>query len=880
MRLLRRLAAGLRALVLRSRVDRELDDELNGFLDAAIEDKMRHGASREAATRAARLELGSAAAVKDHVRDAGWETAIELLWQDVRYGARALRRTPIFSVVAIALLAVVIGVNSAMFTLVDVVMLRPLPVRAPGELVEPLTRYPGDPRRNGFTWEVYEQLRDRSTAFSDVIGFLPARLPVAVGSGAVEPLDVAYAVGTMFDALGLRPAIGRLIGPEDAKPGAAPVVVLSWSYWRRHFDLNPAILGTQIQVNGVSSTIVGVTPEAFIGLQRGVVPAVWLPVARPPRLALLARLKPGIAIEQARAELRMLPQLRHELSELARNDPRWLRTDIELASAATGLSGLRDQFSAPLRILMAAVGLLLLLACTNVASMLLARAEARRHELAVRVSLGAGRWRLARQVLIESALLAAIGTAIGAAFASPGARALVGLMMSGRLPPGWPPQLDLPLGSDPRILLFTAAAGTITALVFGLAPAWRAFNAPSIGPLRETAASARRIRRGSGHALVAAQIALSVVLLSAALLLAGHLSRLRNDDLGFQRQGVLLVSLDPQGSGLDRTQLAQAYRVLLDRLHTVPGVSSATLSAVTPIQGAAASRFVNVEGQTEPPEHRSRVSLNWVAPRYFSTFGTPLLAGREFAFADAARPAVAIVNQALARHYFGDANPIGRRLIMERESQTFEIVGVVADAKYSDLREPAPRTVYLNAFQGRIASHFALRTSLPPASLAGSVRAAIAAAVPTVKIAKFTTLDAQVNASIVIERLMATLSMLFAVAGALLAALGLYGLMAYTVTRRTGEIGLRLALGATNRDVLRMVLGGALGLACAGLAAGLPLAWWSARIAARWVPNLGAGSMASIALAGVVLLIVALAAAYVPARRAAGVQPADALRQA
>ena len=821
-------------------------------------------------------DLAGVAYALSAVRDTGWGTAVELLWQDVRQSARALRRTPVFTVVAIALLAIGIGVNSAIFTLLDVVVLRPLPVRAPDELVEPLTRYPGDPRINGFSWDFYQELRDRATVFTAVIGVAPARFQTVDRNGAAETLTGEHVVGTLFPVLGLQPAIGRLIGPDDARPGAAPVVVVSWSYWKRRFDLNPSVLRTTLQIDGVSASIVGVAPRRFPGLFPGVMADVWKPVTAPRPLALLARLKPGVSIEQARAELRVLH--RPVIEQLGRNDPRWLQADIELASAAAGFSTLRDRVTTPIQILMAAVGVLLLLACTNLASMLLARAESRRHEMAVRVSLGAGRWRLARQVLIESVLLAGAGMVVGAPYASLGARALVAALMSGRLPPGWPSQLELPLGPDPRILLFTATLGLLTALVFGLAPAWSAFTTLPMSSLRETAMSARRIRRGVGRVLVAAQIALSVVLLWGALLLAGHLSRLRNDDLGFQRKGVLLVSLNPQGSKLDRAQLEQRYRVLLDRLQSLPAVTSATLSAVTPIEGGEASRFINVEGQVEPPERRSRVSLNMVAPRYFATFATPVIAGREFAFEDTGRPGVAIVNQALARHYFADANPIGRRITMEREPDAFEIVGVVADAKYADLHEPAPRTVYLNAFQGRIASRFALRTTLPPASLTGPVRAAVAEVVPTVSITKVTTLEDQLDASIVIERLMTMLSLLFAAAGAVLAAVGLYGLLAFTVARQTNEIGLRLALGATGADVVRMVLAGALRLTCVGLAAGVPLAWWTARIGARLIPGLTAGSVLPVAMASIALLAVALLAAYVPARRAARVQPSEALR--
>ena len=803
---------------------------------------------------------------------------LDVIWQDIRHSARMLRRSPIFTAATLLLLTVGIGVNTAIFTLLDVIMLRPLPVHRPEQLVEPLSRYPGDPRMNGFSWEYYQHLRERSTAFADIIGDAPARFQIG-SAGAAESVDGEYVLGTVFHALGLRPALGRLIEPGDAQPGAAPVIVLSWSYWKRRFDLNPAVLGMQLPVDGLPATIVGVLPRGFTGLQTGVMPAVWRPVTKPTGLRLMARLKDGVSIEQAQAELRVLDRGRIEQIAARSNDPQWLKTEIDLVSAAAGYSALRARFATPLLVLMTAVGVLLLLACTNVASMLLARATARRHEMAVRVSLGAGRFRLARQVFIECAMLSSAGAALGLAFAYSAADALVRAMTSGRVPVRWPAQLDLPLAPDARILLFTVGAAVLTALLFGIAPAWSAFTAPSLPSLREGGRpGGTASRHRFGQALVVAQIALSVVLLTGAFGLAAHLSRLRNDDLGFDRHGVLLVSMNPQGSGLNRTQLANAYRLLLDRFHALPGVESATLSAVTPIQGGAASRFASVDGHQEDPAQRARVSLNWVAPRYFETFRTPLIAGRDFRFEDLGGPAVAIVNQSFARYYFGAASPIGRRMTLEREAAPFKIVGVAGDAKYADLREPAPRTVYLHAFQAAPAPHVALRTSLPPSSLAAPVRHAAAQAIPSVAIANVTTLNDQVNASIVIERLMATLAMLFGVAGAALAAIGLYGLLAYTMARRTGEIGLRLALGATGRDVIRMVLSGAAGLAITGFAVGLPFAWWGARLGARLVPDLPAASFWSIGLAAAGLLIVALLAAFVPAWRASRVQPAEALR--
>jgi putative ABC transport system permease protein len=883
MRAFKRIAGGFRALVRKTRAEQELDAELRDYLDAAVEEKMRRGLSREEAARAARVEMGSLAAVKDRVRDAGWESLAESVWQDLRYGARGLRRSPGFALTTIAILALGIGANAAIFTVINAVMLRPLPVRAPEELVEPLSKHPTDPRMNGFSWEFYEQLRDHSHVFTDVIGLSPARFEVVRDGAEMETLDGEYVVGSLFPALGLQPAIGRLLGPDDAHAGAAPVAVVSWAYWKRRFNLDPAILGATVRIAGAPVTIVGVAPRAFIGLRPGVMPQVWLPVTRPMGLGLLARLKPGVSREQARAELRVLQQPR--LEELAKKsgDPQWLQSKMFVEPAAVGFAGLRDALSTQLQVLMAVVGLILLIACTNIASMVLARGAARRQEMAVRVSLGGGRLRLARQVLTESLLLSGTGGLLGLVLGYFGADALFRIMTSGRVPRGgFPAHLELQLAPDLRVLLFIAGIALVTGILVGLAPAWSAFTAAPISVLRETGvAGERQSRRLFGQGLVAAQVALSVVLLSAAGLLVGHLSNLRNLNLGFQRESVLIVSLNPRGSGHDRMQLTRLYRDALDRLHAIPGVRSAALAAVTPIEGGAASRFATVEGYQERPEDRRRLWQNWVGPKYFETLGTPLVAGREFQFDDAGHPRVAIVNQTMARRYFGGASPLGKHLTFENDTVPFEIVGVAGDAKYADLHEPAPPTVYLNAFQEQgVASTFALRTSVPPTSVAAEVRRIVAEVLPAVRVAKVTTLSDQVDASLTQERLLAMLSGLFGALGASLAAMGLYGLLAYTVARRTSEIGVRMALGATQGDVIRMILKNALGLVVVGLLAGAPVAVWSGHIAAGLIENLPPGRALPVALAALAMIGLALLAAYLPARRAARVNPVDALRHA
>jgi predicted permease len=431
------------------------------------------------------------------------------------------------------------------------------------------------------------------------------------------------------------------------------------------------------------------------------------------------------------------------------------------------------------------------------------------------------------------------------------------------------------------VLLFTAAVAVVTGILFGLAPAWHVFTSAPAVSLKDTGTIGEtRRRRLFGKALVVAQVALSVVLLGGAGLFAAHLSNLRNVDLGFERDSVLLVTLDPRGAGFNRYQLTGIYRDLLGRLEAIPGVRSATVSGVTPIEGPGASRFVRVDGFQEPPEARRYVSLNWVAPHYFATFGTPLVAGRDFDLQDATRPRVAIVNQAMARHYFAGRSAIGQRFTFDGQDMPYEIVGVVGDAKYIDLTRPAPQTIYLHTFQeGAVQSQFALRTSVRPTAVAAAVLRVVGEAATPVRVAKVTTLSDQLDASIVPQRLMAMLSGFFGGLAALLAALGLYGLLAYTVARRRGEIGVRMALGATRGDVTRMVVKGALALVCAGLAAGVPIAVWSVRLASRLLESLAVGAAAPIAAAAAAMLAVGLLAAYVPARRAARVRPMDALRQ-
>jgi len=788
-----------------------------------------------------------------------------------------MRRAPAFTAVAVLSLALGIGANTAIFSLIDALMLRLLPVRAPQQLVELLRIYPGEPRLNAFPWATYEYFRDHNHVFSALIGSGPyarggpASFNVRAPGQEPERVQGQYVTGNFFGVLGVEPALGRLIGPHDGN-----VAVVSWAYWNGRLHGDRAILGKQLIVENLPVTVVGVAPRAFFGLQTGARQDIWLPASAigKPGLQLVGRLKPGVSLAQARAEMAVLYRQSLDANIQSNQFTRAMKMDV--APAGAGLSHLRDLFGEPLLLLMAVVGLLLLIACSNVASMLLARGAAREREMAVRVALGAGRLRLLRQTLTESVLLSAAGSLLGIAVAYIGTGALIRIMES-----GWE-HFDLQVwsstGPDAAVLLFTAGAGLLTGLLFGLAPAFRAMSIVPAASMREASrAGDTRFRRLLLKGLVAAQVAFSLVLLSAAGLFIAYLSHLYAG-LGFEREHVLLVTLDPARGGYQGQRLSLAYRELLARLEAIPGVHSATLSAMTPVSGAGGNRNVHVEGYQPKPGERRYLMENWIAPRYFETLGTPLLAGRDFAFEDQGRPRAAIVNRAMAAHYFGDASPIGKHVTFEDDDRPYEIVGMAGDAKYAETHETPAPTIYLDAFQeAGVPSHFSLRTTRPPAAVAPEVRRVVRDLLKTVPVTQLTTMAQQVDASIVPERLIAALSAMFGVLGALLAAIGLYGLLAYTVARRISEIGIRMALGATEGRMLRMIIADALAMVCAGIVAGIPLALWGKRIAASLIPDLPASGAIPIAAGALAMIAVALLAAYVPARRAARVDPMEAL---
>jgi putative ABC transport system permease protein len=811
------------------------------------------------------------------------------LWHDILFAIKMLRKNPGFTTAAALTLALGIGANTAIFTLMDAILLKSLPVKQPEQLIELRTEY------SSFSWQAFQHWRQHNQSLSGLIASSNKRFYCVVEGAAPERVAGQYVTGDFFPVLGVSPVIGRTITPGDDRFGSPnAVAVISDAYWARRFGRDPATLGKRIIVEDVPFTIVGVAPAEFFGLEVGSRIDLWAPLATEPLmqrpsltssagykwLQLVGRLKPGVSLEQARADLDLHfrpaviePELALRITPEIRRSV--LNAKLRVEPAANGLSQLRRQFSKPLIILMIIVSLVLLIACANLANLLLARAATRQREIAVRLALGAGRARLIRQLLTESLLLALIGAAAGILLASAGTQYLLNLLASGRT------RILLDVQPDARALVFTGTLSILTALLFGLAPALRASRPDLIRSLKENGrcldfgGSRQRLSRG----LIVAQIALSLILLVGAGLFLRSLRNLHSIDLGFERENVLLVALDPSHSGYGPEQTRRLFAGLLDGFQAIPGVRSASLSWNPPVAGGGSSRTVSVEGRAPGHETEREIFLNWVAPHYFETLGVPLIAGRDFNSHDTLdSPRVVIINQNMARVFFGDANPIGQRIRVE-DNDIREVVGVVADSHYLEIREQITPTLYLNTFQSPSpGSEFALRTTVDPNVIAPAVQREIERQVKGMAIANVRTLAGQVDSWIVQERLVALLSSCFGGLAVFIAAVGLYGVLSYTVARRTQEIGIRMALGARSRDVMAMIMKEIVWLVCLGLAAGIPLALILGRFISELLYGLKPTDPLTIVAGSMVMLIVAMVAGYVPARRASRVDPLVSLR--
>lgn len=883
----RGLAMKIRALFARRSAQRQLEDELRTHYEMLVEQNLQRGMTPGEATRAARIEFGGADQIREAVHDQRGFPFLDSVFADIRYAVRILRKSPGFTAVAVLTLALGIGANTAIFTMMNGLMLRTLPIKDPGRLVQVLHQAPGEPELGGFSWNAYQIMRGNHV-FSDLfIGSTMNFGPVRADGLQPQTVFVGSVGGRFFQALGVQPAAGRLLGPEDVHVSYhAPVAVISWSFWKSRFNLDPGIIGKKIVVgNDAPLTIVGVAQRGFYGLSDEAPQDVWWPTSVGASQGwgsfnLLARLKPGVSIKQALPEMSVLFQAAIDRPDAG---PFVRLMKLRLESAGDGIATpLSQMLSTPLKVLMATVGLLLLLACANLAGLLLARGASRQHEMSVRVCLGAGRARLLRQTLTESLLLSLAGAAVGIFLAYFAAHGLVRVFKSGRFIMPAPVHFDALTSPDAHVLLFATAIALLTGLLCGAAPAMSASNAAPASALQPGSRIGETKRHGLfGKGLVASQVALSLVLVSSAGLFVGYLSSLRNLNLGFQRDKLLLATLDFAHAGYTPARFAQLSQDLMMRLDAIPGVSSATFSGISPMEGPGASAFAFAN---DHPEKRTDVSINSVASDYFRTYGTPFLAGRDFSARDQTGSPVAIINEAVARGCFGNENPIGRHITLShitltKGDRTFEVVGLVGDAKYNDLQQPAPPTIYEDLLQlGFAGSQLAIRSSIDPDGVASAVRQTEAAVLKGVPIVGITTMNEQIDSSIVPQRLIAMLSAAFGALGALLAAIGLYGLLAYTVARRTHEIGVRMALGATRAEVRSMVLHEVLWLIATGIAAGAPLAFWAKSIAGHLIPGLPANSALPIIGGGTAMIAVALVAAHIPTWRATRVDPMTALR--
>ena len=876
----------------RRRLETQLDAELRDHLERQVADYLRAGASEPDARRRARLEFGGLDQVKDQCRDVRRTRLIEELARDVRYACRVLRKSPGFTFAAVTSLALGIGANTAIFSLIDAAMLKPLPVREPERLIEMLTDRGSGKPFNAFSFPALEQFRNHATTLDGVIASTSTRLFVVIDNAAPEIGAGQYVTGNFFPVLGVPALVGRTVEPSDDRSGAEPVAVLSHPYWLRRFGADPLVVGRRLTLDGHVFTIVGVASPEFRGTQIGKAVDVWIPLSVEPVLRhpswtssagykwlqLVGRVKAENTYEQARAELQTLFRTGVVEAELALlKDPRadhpartW-RLAVEHAGA--GLSSVRQQFSEPLLVLLAVSGLVLAVACVNVANLLLARAGTRRQEVAVRLSLGAGRSRVMRQLLTESLLLASVGAVLGIGLAYAGCRYLLAFFATSRAP------VTLEVGPDARVLAFTAAIAVGTGLLFGLAPAWRTTRQAQGAQLMDRGrVRGTRDRRVLSRVLIGAQVALSVIMLVCAGLFLRSLHNVRSIDTGFDSDGVLIVTTDASRSGLTPEAQRAAFREAVARLGAIPGVLSASVSWVTPIEGGGTMRTLGVTDHNGVVHKAEDVHLNWVGPDYFATMRTPIRVGRDFAWQDTATsPKVAIVNQTLARQHFGNESAIGGRITLDGGSH--EIVAVVGDSKYLEVRDKVPPTIYFSAFQQEHTSgQFVIRTGGRPLAIAAAAREIVRTVAPSVAVTRVRSLAEQVDASIVRERMLGVLSGVFAALGLVLAAVGLYGVMAYMVTSRTSEIGIRVALGAKPSRISGMVVREALLLTAGGVVAGIAGALLLSRTLGSLLFGLTPRDPLTLWSVVLVMLLTGLAAAYLPSRRAARLDPTVALR--
>lgn len=805
------------------------------------------------------------------------------LWQDLRFGVRMLAKDPGFTAIAVLTLALGIGANTAIFSILDPLLLRKLPVRNPDELVWVNAAGTLGPLEASEVQSFY-RYRDKNSVFSGVLAFSPVGDCEVMRNGQESSARDESVSGTYFSALGVRPFAGRLLTPEDDQTVFGnTAVVLSYNYWRRTFSSDMKIVGETIVLNGNPSTIVGVTPPGFFGVEVGNSPDFYLPLGdktpiddyrRAQWVTILARLKPGVSLTQAQAGLEPLFEQNVRESTLPEIEKREIMARLVLMPAGRGVSDLRARFSLPAQILMGVVGLILLIACANVANLLLARGMARRREITVRLALGAGRWRLIRQLLAESALLATWGALAGVIAGKWASGFLVASLSTKKR------TVSLEAGLNGRVFLFGIGVSILTVLLCGLAPALTATRADLAHDLKvQNGCAGRSSGRGQlGKLLVVAQVAFSVMVLIGAGLLLHSLLNLETSDVGLDRDHVLMISMSGHAAGRSPVQLADLYDQLLDRAKSLPGVRSASYSAFSPVSGTGVGVNVVVEGYALQPGETANDLFVGVSSGYFDTMGIPLLAGREFTRDDVHTKApVLIINRTMARRYFGDRNPLGKHIqFVEGKHPPMEIVGVIADSKYNDLHEKTFDFFYVPGGTGRVLD---VRAVGNPKLLIGPLRELILSLDSSITIASVQTLRQEIDESLHQDYLVATLCSIFSMLALLLTCIGLYGTLAFGVARRKNEIGVRMALGATPRDIFSLIVGQGLRLTIAGLLLGVAGAMVAASILASLLFGVTQADPLTLTAVCFIFTCASIFACAVPARRAMRVDPVVALRQ-
>ena len=885
----------LRNVLRSTSVSDDIEREMAFHIAERTDDLVAGGMQVEVARREARRRFGNYGTLKESTRERDVVAWMESFVADLRYALRALRAAPAFATVAVLSLGLGIGANTAIFTLLNTVMLKSLPVNHPEELV--LVRR----GENGpsFTNPLWEQIRDRQDVFSGVAAYSSNTFNLASG-GEARPVAANWVSGDFFPMLGVRPVLGRLLSRTDDWRGCPAVAVISAAFWQREFGGAADVLGKPLSLEGIRYPIVGVVDPGFFGVEVGRQTDVYAPLCSEAvmrgagsqldkrsswYLNIIGRPRPSLTIEQVNARLAALaPAIAR--ATLPNNWPtvaveHYLRSSLAVEPAAGGLSGLRRQYQKALWVLMAVVGLVLLIACANVANLLLARAAAREREMAVRLALGAGRKRLIRQLLTESVLLSTLGAVVGVLFATWGTRVLVGMLSTSR------EVVSLDLSVDLPVLAFTVAVAFTTGILFGLAPAWRAGRVDPHTAMKShgRGVTGGRSRVALGKALVVTQVALSLVLVTAAGLLLGSWRRLDTVDPGFRPKGVLLASVNTRRAGIPDSLRPAMYRDVLERVRGIPGVESASASKVTPIGRAMWNNIIKVDGYTPKSPDDAVVWMNAVSDRYFATLGTPFIIGRDFHRRDTPTSAkVVIVTESLARRFFGTTGALGRRFRIEEGKEfgpPFEVVGVVKDTKYESLREKDPVVAYFPmsqdpSWEETISIEVRARGDI--SAVIPMVRSTLVGVNPRLTLG-FVTLDRQLDESIRLPRTLATLSGFFGALALMLATIGLYGIMSYSVARRRNEIGVRIALGAARARIVRLVLGEVGRLVMSGVALGLLLALALTRLVVAFLYGIEASDPATLLLSALALIGVGLGAACLPALRAARLNPVEALRE-